>query len=152
MLSGSCMTWGIFRPSLFFSTGGVIRVIPCLTSFKSNSFLSWGSGFNLFLMCRFCLLLLISSILFIAFTVLLQSSLLYLTGTCLFFSNSKVVSIASSLPAAFLKAFVHLVLRGFRLSLKFLWHFERQNLNILQSFLTNTMPCPGYILETWTQC
>ena len=35
---------------------------------------------------------------------------------------------ASSLPANFLYALVHLTLRGFLFILKFLWHFERQKL------------------------
>jgi hypothetical protein len=36
---------------------------------------------------------------------------------------------ASSLPASFLYAFVHLTFLGFRFILKFLWHLLRQKLN-----------------------
>ena len=54
--------------------------------------------------------------------------------TCVMYGGkaniSLLLTIASSLPAAFLKAFVHFILRGFRFILKFLWHFERQNLKI----------------------
>ena len=42
----------------------------------------------------------------------------------LFFSNSKLGSTASSLPADFLKALVHLALRGFFFLLKALWHLD----------------------------
>lgn len=35
---------------------------------------------------------------------------------------------ASSFPASFLYALVHLTLRGLRFILKFLWHFDLQNL------------------------
>ena len=59
-----------------------------------------------------------------------HNSLLYLTGAFLRFSNSNDGSTANSFPALFLKALVHLALRGFFFFLKFLWHFERQNLNI----------------------
>ena len=60
----------------------------------------------------------------IAVTVLAQSSLSYFTGMFLLFSNSKLGSTASSLPADFRKALVHLALRGFFFFLKFLWHFD----------------------------
>ena len=59
-----------------------------------------------------------------------HNSLLYLTGAFLRFSNSNDGSTANSFPALFLKALVHFALRGFFFFLKFLWHFERQNLNI----------------------
>ena len=42
----------------------------------------------------------------------------------LFFSNSKLGSTANSLPADFLKAFVHFALRGFFFLLNALWHFD----------------------------
>lgn len=81
-----------------------------------------------------------------------------------------MVSSASSLPASFRYALVHLTLRGFRFILKFLWHLLRQNLNTcggsyksgggnytppesglkrtLLSLRTNVIPWPGYtVLE-----
>lgn len=67
---------------------------------------------------------------FIASTVLFHISRLYLTGTFLLFSNSNVGSTANSLPAVFLDALVHLVLRGFFFFLNAAWHFDRQNLKI----------------------
>lgn len=36
----------------------------------------------------------------------------------------------SSFPDAFLNALVHLVFLGLRFFLKFLWHFDLQNLNV----------------------
>ena len=50
----------------------------------------------------------------------------YLTGTFLRFSKSSVESTVISLPRDLRNALVHLVLRGLRFRLKFLWHFERQ--------------------------
>lgn len=41
-----------------------------------------------------------------------------------------IITTAISLPCDFRNAFVHRVLRGFLFFLKFLWHFERQNLKI----------------------
>lgn len=41
-----------------------------------------------------------------------------------------MLTIVNSFPCAFLKAFVHLTLRGLRFLLNALWHFERQNLNV----------------------
>lgn len=55
---------------------------------------------------------------------------MYLTGTFLRFSNSNEGSTANSLPAAFLKALVHLAFLGFLFFLNALWHFDRQNLKI----------------------
>ncbi len=62
--------------------------------------------------------------------VFCHSSLLYLTGSFLLFSNSKDGSTDNSLPALFLNALVHLALRGFFFFLKFFVHFDRQNLKI----------------------
>ena len=68
-----------------------------------------------------------SSVILLVFS---QSSLSYLTGSFLLFSNSKEGSTANSLPALFLNAFVHLAFRGFFFFLKFFVHFDRQNLKI----------------------
>uniref|UniRef100_A0A6M2E4H9 Uncharacterized protein n=1 Tax=Amblyomma tuberculatum TaxID=48802 RepID=A0A6M2E4H9_9ACAR len=92
---------------------------------------------NLFMTWCPCLLALISSTRCMTFTVFCQSSLLYLIGIFRRFSNSKEGSTVSSLPAAFRNAFVHLVFLGLRFFLKSLWHFDRQNLKILQSLRTN---------------
>lgn len=73
---------------------------------------------------------------------------------------------------------VHFTLRGFLFILKFLWHFDRQNLkicnskdhvnidnnvpkkheciiyikkNTFASFLTNWIPCPGYTVDEQNQ-
>jgi hypothetical protein len=48
-----------------------------------------------------------------------------------------------SLPFALLNALVHLTFLGFRFILKFLWHFDEQNRNVLASLRTNMVPCPG---------
>jgi len=50
--------------------------------------------------------------------VVVHNSLSYFTGTFRRFSNSNEGSTAKSLPAAFLKAFVHLAFLGFRFFLK----------------------------------
>lgn len=44
----------------------------------------------------------------------------------------QALTTVSSLPAALRKALVHLIFLGFRFFLKFLWHFDLQNLNILK--------------------
>ena len=59
-----------------------------------------------------------------------HNSLLYLTGAFLRFSNSNEGSIANSFPAPFRNALVHFAFLGFFFFLKFLWHFDRQNLKI----------------------
>ena len=56
------------------------------------------------------------------------------------FSNSREVSQVSSLPFAFLYAFVHFTFRGFRFFLKDLLHFDVQNRKVfvfLQNILQN---------------
>merc|ERR1712168_1524240 len=105
----------------------------CLTSLMSAAFRSSLPFFNLLVMCWFCRFTLISSIRFMALTVLVQVSRSYFTGTCRFFSNSNDGSTARSLPAAFRNAFVHLAFLGLRFFLNALWHLDRQNLKILQS-------------------
>uniref|UniRef100_A0A6B0URF5 Putative secreted protein n=1 Tax=Ixodes ricinus TaxID=34613 RepID=A0A6B0URF5_IXORI len=105
-----------------------------LMSFCLSSSLPFISLFMMKCPCRFAL---ISSTRCMAFTVFCQSSLLYLTGTLRRFSNSKAGSTVSSLPAALRKALVQRVLRGFLFFLNSLWHLDRQNLKILQSFRTN---------------
>lgn len=67
-----------------------------------------------------------------ASTVFSHKSRLYLIGTLRRFSNSKLGSTVSSLPAVLRKALVHLVLRGFFRFLNALWHFDRQNLKICE--------------------
>ena len=47
-----------------------------------------------------------------------------------------ILTMASSFPAAFLNALVHFTLRGLRFNLKFLWHFDRQNLNVCAKMRT----------------
>lgn len=44
----------------------------------------------------------------------------------------QLLTTVSSLPAALRNALVHLIFLGFRFFLKFLWHFDLQNLNILK--------------------
>jgi hypothetical protein len=60
----------------------------------------------------------------------MYKSLLYFKGSFLFCSNSKILSLVISFPAAFLKALVHLVFLGLCWALKCLWHFDRQKRNI----------------------
>jgi len=84
---------------------------------------------------------------FIASTDFCHSSRSYLTGAFLLFSNSNEGSTASSFPADFRNALVHRTFLGFFFFLKALWHLDRQNLKIFESFLTNWIPCPGYTGE-----
>lgn len=139
--STSFMRCDIFCPRDFLRTGfGLIRLIFVSTSLRSASSASFLLVFNLLRINWFCLFCCISDILFIADTVFLILSFEYLTGTFLRFSKSKVESTANSFPAAFLKAFVHRTFLGFLFLLKALWHFARQNLKTLQSFLTKATP------------
>merc|ERR1712024_170789 len=129
-----------FMACLRPAAGDLIRARSLSTSLISLAFCIFLAIFILWKMWCACLLFLISSTRCMALMEFCQSSRSYLTGTFLFFSNSKLGSTASSLPADFLKALVHLALRGFFFFLKFLWHFDLQKLKILQSFLTNLTP------------
>lgn len=55
-----------------------------------------------------------------------------------------MLSLTNYLLWSFRYAFVHAIFLGLCLALKCLWHFGRQKRKILQSFLTNIIPCPGY--------
>lgn len=97
--------------------------------------------------------------------VLVQRSLLYLTGASGRFSNSnaesygkygnrnhiimqlkyQVYTIVSSLPCDFLKALVQRTLRGFLFLLNDLWHFERQNLKFFEDQGTITTIMSTYL-------
>mmetsp|Transcript_21610 Transcript_21610/g.47505 ORF Transcript_21610/g.47505 Transcript_21610/m.47505 type:complete len:200 (-) Transcript_21610:56-655(-) len=87
----------------------------------------------------------------IALMVLTHRSRLYLTGTLRRFSNSKLVSVARSLPRVLRNAFVHFNFLGFLFILNSLWHLDLQNLNTLQSLRTNSIPRPGWILDEQNQ-
>lgn len=145
MATSSCSFCTIFSSSCFGlpACGARRRWMFCLTSLMSSAFCNSLLFFSLFIInlaWRFCF---ISSTLFIASTVLFHSSLWYFTGSFLRFSNSNELSTVNSLPAAFRNALVHLIFLGFLFFLKFLWHFDLQNLNILQSLRTNMTPWPG---------
>uniref|UniRef100_A0A0E9XL12 Uncharacterized protein n=1 Tax=Anguilla anguilla TaxID=7936 RepID=A0A0E9XL12_ANGAN len=90
------------------------------TSLIASSFSNCLPFFSLFMINRACRFCLISSTFFIASTVLFHNSLWYFSGIFLRFSNSRELSTVNSLPAAFLKALVHLVFLGLRFFLKFL--------------------------------
>lgn len=100
--------------------------------------------------------------------VLSHSCLLYLTGMFLRFSNSRELSwkkqhvcwtrnkkhkpnkqrhcsignqltTVNSFPDAFLNALAHLAFLGLRFFLKFLWHFDLQNLNVYKTLNSSFM-------------
>mmetsp|Transcript_60290 Transcript_60290/g.187023 ORF Transcript_60290/g.187023 Transcript_60290/m.187023 type:complete len:209 (+) Transcript_60290:24-650(+) len=86
---------------------------------------------------------LILSTICIALTVFTMRLRLYRVGVRRFFSKLNVLSSVISLPWARRHALVHFNRRGLCFILKWLWHFLRQNRNILQSFRTNITPWPG---------
>ena len=74
-----------------------------------------------------------------------MSSGVTLTGTSRLTSIICVLSLTSSLPRRRREAFVHRTFLGLRFFLNNLWHFDRQNLKTVLSFLTKVTPCPGII-------